>query len=120
MTMTKQRIETPWGVSDVRDNVKDGVVFHSTSSHGGYYLPPALRIVVKSRVPEYETFIRGGVWWEEDCDAAVLAATLPEVFGAEKSAEAMEYVRNLSKWDHGRGVKYQYVINALNDCLATA
>ena len=77
---------TPWGVADTAEHIGLGVYLVTTPSHGGYYLPPA----VNARVPAHWQAItwnngqgREG-WYEEDCDWALVALAVPELFIPEE------------------------------------
>ncbi len=68
------RVSTPWGMSQTSEVYAEGIIFHSTASHGGIKLdracnaamPAVLRVV--------------GGWYEEDCEWAKVAIGLPAPF----------------------------------------
>ena len=97
---TRMPVSTPWGMSQGATIYADGVVFHSTASHGGFKLdrarnaglPPALRI-------------RGG-WYEEDGDWARVAIGYPDLFTDREKELADRALRDWAPdaWEvvHGR------------------
>lgn len=99
---TRIRISTPWGMSQGATIYADGVVFHSTASHGGFKLDrvrnaalhPALRI-------------KGG-WYEEDGDWARVAIGYPALFTDQEKAQADRTLRDWEPdaWEavHGRSL----------------
>lgn len=77
-----RKISTPWGLSDQSKQIADGIVFHSTPSHGGFELSSE-RSEALQRKFKFNTFA-GGKWYEEDCDACavVIAFPTPAITGA--------------------------------------
>ena len=79
---------TPWGASHGATVYAEGVVFHSTASHGGFKLdrarnaamPPLLRL-------------KGG-WYEEDAEWAMVAAAFPALFTERENALADRTLKN--------------------------
>lgn len=96
------RVSTPWGMSQGATVYAQGVVFHSTASHGGFKLDrarnaglhPALRI-------------KGG-WYEEDGDWARIAHGYPDLFTDQEKAQADRTLRDWAPdaWEavHGRAL----------------
>ncbi len=86
----RMRLSTPWGMSQGATIYAEGVVFHSTASHGGFKLDrarnaglhPALRI-------------KGG-WYEEDGDWARVAVGYPDLFTDRENDMA---TRTLRDWE---------------------
>lgn len=86
----RMHLSTPWGMSQGATIYADGVVSHSTASHGGLKLDrarnaglhPALRI-------------KGG-WYEEDGDWARVAVGYPALFTDRENAMAD---RTLRDWE---------------------
>jgi len=82
MTNTQQ---TPWGASETRDVIVDGITFHSTVNHGGIELsdsrvaqmPLAFR---DTYVGKHTDFPEAQHWYEEDCDYARVVVVFPEHF----------------------------------------
>lgn len=66
---------TPWGFSDGKETLAEGIVSYSTPSHGGIRLSPERQAQLP---PGLDNFLHNLEWWEEDCDWAV-----PYVFFAD-------------------------------------
>lgn len=84
----RMHLSTPWGMSQGATVYAEGVVFHSTASHGGFKLDrarnaglhPALRI-------------KGG-WYEEDGSWARVAIGYPDLFTDREKILADRTFRN--------------------------
>jgi hypothetical protein len=65
---------TPWGPSQGASVYADGVVFHSTAGHGGFYLSP-------DRYAQVHAMLRArdGFYEEDEC-WAIVAFTFPHLF----------------------------------------
>ena len=75
------KMYTPWGLADYEKPMgESGIIAVSTSSHGGYYVPPELY----NAMPEPLRFnpYGGGTWFEEDCEWALVALAYPQHFEA--------------------------------------
>lgn len=82
------RAHTPWGTSQGATVYADGVVFHSTPSHGGFHLSP-------ERDAKVHSLLRAGAaWYEEDCHWAAVAHAFPELFTDTERASADATIRN--------------------------
>jgi Domain of unknown function (DUF7007) len=82
------RAHTPWGTSQGATVHADGVVFHSTASHGGFHLSP-------QRNAKVHPLLRAGAaWYEEDCHWAAVAHAFPELFTDFERASAESTIRN--------------------------
>lgn len=67
---------TPWGGSQGATVYADGIVSHTTASHGGFHLSA-------ERNAEVHPLLRSeGGWYEEDCAWAIVAITFPALFTA--------------------------------------
>ena len=82
------RAHTPWGPSQGATVHADGVVFHSTASHGGFHLSPERNAKVH---PMLRT---ANAWYEEDCHWAAVAHAFPELFTDFEMASAESTIRN--------------------------
>jgi hypothetical protein len=79
---------TPWGPSQGAIRYGEGVVFHSTSDHGGFHLaadrnakvPPLLR--------------NSGGWYEEDDAWSVVVVAWPDLFTGFERRQAEETLRH--------------------------
>lgn len=96
----RMRLSTPWGMSQGATVYAEGIVCHSTASHGGFKLdakrnaamPPALRVT--------------GGWYEEDGEWAKVALGCPDLFTDREKASADRTLRDWypDAWEavHGR------------------
>lgn len=97
------RISTPWGMAQSSEIYADGVVFHSTASHGGIKLDRARNAAMPAmlRVP--------GGWYEEDCEWAKVAIGLPDLFTDYERRHADRTLRDYYPecWEavHGRALR---------------
>ncbi len=83
---------TPWGVADhVTAIGNEGIVSVSTPSHGGYWVPPHLDVLIDPLYREWGQRWADEGWYEEDCCAAAVVVCLPRFFSvdAHKQASAM-------------------------------
>jgi hypothetical protein len=85
---------TPWGAADHMDTIAEGIVFYSTPSHGGFWLS-AERLRQVNKVFREATFVKGGQWYEEDCDAAMVVVSFPQYFEVSMVQRAAE---SLKRW----------------------
>lgn len=69
-------MQTPWGWSQSADQYGEGIVFHSTASHGGFIVAPAQNAIIH---PAWRN--ADGVY-EEDCEAGKVIVTFPDRFPA--------------------------------------
>lgn len=65
---------TPWGPSQGATVYADGIVCHTTASHGGFRLSAARNAKVHSMLRT------DGGWYEEDAAWAIVALTYPDLF----------------------------------------
>lgn len=81
-------VATPWGASQHSERYHEGVVFHSTASHGGFHLQPDRNVLVHAMLRN-----RTG-WYEEDCEWAKVAFTFPSLFTSRERKSAQASLRN--------------------------
>lgn len=97
---TRMRLSTPWGMSQGATVYAEGVVFHSTASHGGFKLDRARNAGLHLGLR-----IKGG-WYEEDGDWARVAIGYPDLFTDRERALADRTMRDWEPdaWEaiHGR------------------
>lgn len=91
---------TPWGPSQGAVRYGEGVVFHTTSGHGGFHL-------AADRNARVHPLLRNaGGWYEEDSDWAAVAVALPDLFTGFECRQAEETLRHSwpDAWEaiHGR------------------
>lgn len=83
------KINTPWGKSQgATVFVEKGIYRHHTASHGGFKVFKALN----NEIPE--PYRNDNGWYEEDCDWACVAVSLPGYFSEREVRQATETVIN--------------------------
>lgn len=93
---------TPWGPSQGAVRYGEGVVFHSTSGHGGFQLSAA-------RNAKVHPLLRDGAgYYEEDAAWAAVATAWPDLFTCLELRQAEETLRHSwpDAWEaiHGRAL----------------
>lgn len=84
---------TPWGQADQETAYgPDGIVFVSTPSHGGFYVPREVVATMPAALYAINPFAGEG-WYEEDCDAAIVPLAFPHLFKPRDVAEAAKSAR---------------------------
>ena len=88
--------ESPWGIVQSADQFGEGVVFVSTSSHGGFWVSDEKLGSMPAQ------FARHGIgsrfhsgwdgWFEEDCEANAVVAAFPDMFPPDAVTAATEYL----------------------------
>jgi hypothetical protein len=79
---------TPWGIAQQSWRFAEGVVRHSTASHGGFHLEDFRNALVHS------AYRKADGWYEEDVQWAKVAATFPALFTDHERKCADETLRN--------------------------
>ena len=91
---------TPWGSSQGAVRYGEGVVFHSTSGHGGFHLSAERNAKVHPLLRD------AGGYYEEDAAWAAVATALPDLFTDLERRQADETLRHgwPDAWEaiHGR------------------
>lgn len=85
---THSREATPWGVSQGVTIYAEGVVFHSTASHGGFHLSEERKTLVDHRLQKHNG------WYEEDAEWAIVALTFPNLFTSLERRSADQTVKD--------------------------
>ncbi|WP_312841736.1 DUF7007 domain-containing protein [Sinorhizobium psoraleae] len=85
---TRMCASTPWGMSQLATVYAEGVVSHSTSSHGGFHLSSDLNKRVDAALRA------DGGWYEEDAEWAIVAITFPDLFTSYERKCADEIIQN--------------------------
>lgn len=80
--------KTPWGRSDGYIDYGDGVERHTTPSHGGFWVPKRLN----KSIPD--SYRRSNGWYEEDCEWAKVAVSLPHLFTDRERRTADRILRD--------------------------
>jgi len=96
-------LETPWGLSQTVEYISGndtggatGVLFVTTASHGGYYVPrDQLHKITAERRAYAARWSGSEQWYEEDCAAAIIPVSFLELFDAERVRDAQDYLTKL-------------------------
>lgn len=81
MTFT---LNTPWGKADHYENLGQGIMSVSTSSHGGIFVPDEmLGSIPEAAQADAERWSGSKQWYEEDCCWAHVAVAFPDRFEPE-------------------------------------
>ncbi|MGO8059866.1 hypothetical protein ACC716_16910 [Rhizobium johnstonii] len=67
---------TPWGMAQLSRQYADGIVLHSTASHGGFHLAENANAIIHALYRNDTEF------YEEDCEWAKVAHAFPQLFTA--------------------------------------
>ncbi|NTF97781.1 DUF7007 domain-containing protein [Rhizobium rhizogenes] len=81
---------TPWGMAQVWRQFADGIVLHSTASHGGFHLDENANATI------HRLYRNGDGFYEEDCEWAKVARAFPELFTAYQRRLADRTLRDYS------------------------
>lgn len=94
------RVPTPWGMSQHSEAYGDGVLCHSTASHGGFHLDGERDALVHSLLRN------PGGWYEEDCEWAKVALALPSLFTDRERRVAARTLRDFEPdaWEAIHGI----------------
>lgn len=97
---TGMRVGSPWGTSQQSYRYSDGILCHSTASHGGFYLSPERNALVNA------LWRNDAGWYEEDAEWAKVAFTFPDLFTTRERRCANESLGNdyPDAWEHIHGV----------------
>lgn len=79
---------TPWGQSQTSTKYARGIIFYSTSSHGGFHLSKTLN----AQIPSYMRNADG--WYEEDCEWAKVGVVFASAFSQEHFEIATRTMKN--------------------------
>lgn len=108
MTMTTNKkdfscpSDTPWGWAQEKKVYAEGVVFVSTSSHGGFWVSRE-RLLEMPACLRYGTFA-GECWFEEDEDWALVGLAFPALFDEYHKFQALCTLRS---WHKDRFEKFK-------------
>jgi len=84
----RMSMSTPWGGSQMAVVYAKGVVAHSTAGHGGFHLSSECNAKVHSLLR------KDALWYEEDCEWAIVAITFPDLFTGYERSLADKIIRN--------------------------
>jgi len=96
---TRISASTPWGGSQMAVVYAEGVVAHMTSGHGGFHLSTERNAKV------HPLLRKDMLWYEEDCEWAIVAISFPDLFTAYERSMAEKTIRNTwpDAWEKIRG-----------------
>lgn len=97
MMKEKLQMYTPWGWSQHQTHRAEGVVFHSTSGHGGYHLSNERADEFYKAIPEFKTFCGMPNWFEEHCDADAIVLVFAKYYPDNAIWSAVRSTRRYSK-----------------------
>ncbi|NTF10639.1 hypothetical protein G6L37_32095 [Agrobacterium rubi] len=83
------RTSTPWGQSQHAVFYADGIIAHSTASHGGFALSPDRNRIVPATIRVPNGF------YEEDCAWVAVPVTYPELFTDFEKRQADDILRHV-------------------------
>lgn len=88
-----QKLNTPWGQADhVKPSGDNGILFVSTPSHGGLFVPDELLGRMPRALKGSNSYSRGKNWFEEDVEWAIPVIAFPEEFPAKECKAAVETI----------------------------
>lgn len=77
----RKYMQTPWGSSQSQKTIASGIVFYSTSSHGGIKLSSERVKQMPDDLRNFGSTAPG--WYEEDCEYSIVVLAFPELFKPE-------------------------------------
>ena len=83
-------VQTPWGPAQDSYEYGPGLLFFSTSSHGGFRVSAALMRRMPDHLRKIEPFCKKIGWYEEDCDWALVALAFPQFFTDYEFVQAVQ------------------------------
>jgi hypothetical protein len=86
---------TPWGPSHSARHIGEGIFSHSTSSHGGLFVPPE-KLAEMPAALRCNCYAGGGSWFEEDCEWSLVCLAFPHLF------------RPYDVWLAGRSIRHSF------------
>ncbi len=90
------QMRTPWGGADHIEKLGEGVIQVGTPSHGGIGVEKSVAERRMTLAARSEAIRQGDwYWFEEDCDWALVAAEIPEMFSERHRQLAAE---SLKRW----------------------
>lgn len=110
---------TPWGTAQEAQPLGEGILFVSTPSHGGFYVPPTIQAELARTFPDFRPWTGSWQWLEEDCDWVLLALIRPQISPRTpkelaRIAQAMaEREANRHPSYHGPVCGWQHVVDVL-------
>lgn len=87
--------QCPWGEIQILEHVSQGILAITTSSHGGFWVPPSLRKKIPLKLRRDAAKWANGYgagWFEQDCCARYVVAYIPEAFSKGRSERALKLI----------------------------
>lgn len=118
-----EKLNTPWGYADQVDEIGDkGILFVSTPSHGGLFVPDELITQMPAELRGSNSYSGKGNWFEEDCEWAIPVLAFPEEFSPEYCKAAVE-TANMYRKNIGTGLYFdsvgQWLATPASDAVMT-
>lgn len=99
--VVRPRIGTPWGLSDDGGReIAPGIVFYSTSSHGGFYVAPWRLAEMPVDIRDVAPWAGELGWYEEDCDWALVCLAFPQFFTPKQYDSALRTCKGYERARH--------------------
>ncbi len=108
--------DTPWGRAQSTQHFAVGITFFETAGHGGFLIAPFRRAEMPEALRKTDTRYCQAQWYEEDCEALLVAVAFPEFFTADERFRALRslvsiypkayasYITTAHYLTHGPGV----------------
>ena len=96
-----RKATTPWGIADSSRPIADGIISHSTPSHGGFELSSERHEALQRKF-KFNTFA-GGKWYEEDCDVCAVVIAFPTCFSTQQVVRAVKSAEQFKTWEVNDG-----------------
>lgn len=85
---------TPWGRTETFKRFCDDIVFYSTCSHGGFRISSKFKKMIDSG------WNRTKVWFEEDCEFAIVVYTFKQYFSDADYISAIDKLKNWYPYEY--------------------
>ena len=91
------KVKTPWGEADHVEKMTEGIIQVGTPSHGGIGVEHDVAAEKLSAAARAEAIDQHGyLWFEEDCDWAIVCHEIPELFSQQHRKMA---AKSLARWN---------------------
>lgn len=109
-------LNTPWGLADHVDHMSDqGILFVSTASHGGVFVPDELLDRMPRELRGSNSYSGKRNWFEEDVEWAIPVLAFPDQFSPEYCKAAVETIEA-----YGQKKRGEYLFSAVQWLAGTA
>lgn len=101
-----KNLHTPWGLADHVQHMGDhGILFTSTASHGGIFVPDELLERMPEELRGSNSYSGKRNWFEEDVEWAIPVIAFPDQFSVEYCKSAIE---TIEAYGHKQRGEYLY------------